>query len=269
MSEEPLVSVIIPIYNGEKYVASCLDNMMAQTYKKIEIIVVDDGSKDDSAKIVREYSVKLISHEKNRGLSAARNTGIDAAQGEYIHFMDVDDAINNDYYREMVGAITEADADIACGGMVNEKHYYKTQRFRKKKVYVSPKAKMRITYVGKWGYVWRYLFRRDFLKRYNLRFEEGRFIEDMIFSLLAVYHSNKLVVVPNTEYFYYHRENSIMNNKEVTHRNKKREDKLHAVGFQYDFSEKNNIKIPGVNTGRFVYTMRKIYLSLSKLQNPF
>ncbi len=269
MSENPLVSVIIPVYNGEKYVASCLNNMMAQTYKKMEIIVIDDGSKDDSAKIAREYPVKLISHAKNRGLSAARNTGIDAAQGEYIHFMDVDDTINNDYYREMVEAITEAGADIACGGMVNEKHHYKTWRFKERKVYVSPKAKMKVTYVGKWGYVWRYLFRKDFLKSYNLRFEEGRFIEDMIFSLLAVYHSNRLVVVPNTEYFYYHRENSIMNNKDKFHREKRQRDKLHAVRFQRDFSEKNNIKIPGVNTGRITYTMRKMVLSLSKLQNPF
>lgn len=269
MKKEPLVSVIIPVYNGEKYVASCLDNMMTQTYKKMEIIVIDDGSKDNSTKIICEYPVKLISHEKNRGLSAARNTGIDAAQGEYIHFMDVDDTINNDYYREMVEAITEADADIACGGMVNEKHYYKTQRFKKRKVYVSPRDKMRATYVGKWGYVWRYLFRTDFLRKYNLRFEEGRFIEDMIFSLLAVYHSNKLVVAPNTEYFYYHRENSIMNNKDEAHRKKKRQDKLHAVKLQHDFSKKNNIKIPGVNTSRIAYTMRKIFLSLSKLQNPF
>lgn len=269
MSEEPLVSVIIPVYNGEKYVASCLDNMLAQTYKKLEIIVIDDGSKDDSAKIAREYPVKLVSHGKNKGLSAARNTGIDIAQGEYIHFMDVDDAINNDYYREMVAAITEANADVACGGMFNEKHYYKTQHFKNKKVYVSPKIKMKVTYVGKWGYVWRYLFRKDFLKRYNLRFEEGRFIEDMIFSLLAVYHSNRLVVVPNTEYFYCHRENSIMNNKDEIHRMKKRQDRLHADKFQRDFSEKNHIKIPGVNTGRIAYTMRKIFLSLYRLQNPF
>ena len=186
MTKEPLVSVIIPVYNGEKYVSSCLDNMMAQTYRKMEIIVVDDGSNDHSAEIARQYPVKLISHEKNRGLSSARNTGIDAAQGEYIHFMDVDDSINNDYYREMVEAITAMEADIACGGMVNEKHSYKTQRFKKRKVYVSPRDKMRVTYVGKWGYVWRYLFRIDFLRRYNLRFEEGRFIEDLIFSLLAV-----------------------------------------------------------------------------------
>lgn len=269
MSEEPLVSVIIPVYNGEKYVASCLDNMMSQTYKKMEIIVIDDGSKDDSAKIAQRYPVKLISHSKNRGLSVARNTGIDASRGEYIHFMDVDDAVNNDYFMEMVGAITEADADIACGGMVNEKHYYKTRRFKERKVYVSPSAKMKVTYVGKWGYVWRYLFRKDFLNSYNLRFEEGRLIEDMIFSLLAVYNSNRLVVVPNTEYFYYHRENSIMSNRNKANREKKRRDKLHAVRFQHDFSKKNNIKIPGVNTGRIAYTIRKIFLSLSKFQNPF
>lgn len=269
MKKEPLVSVIIPVYNGEQYVASCLDNMMAQTYKKLEIIVIDDGSKDDSAKIISQYPVKLIAHEKNRGLSAARNTGIDAAKGEYIHFMDVDDAISPDYYKELVGAITATDADIACGGMVHEKHHYKTQRFKKRKVYVSVEDKMKVTYVGKWGYVWRYLFRTDFLKENNLRFEEGRFIEDLIFSLHAIYYSYKLVVTPNAEYFYYFRENSILNNKNVEHREKRRQDKSHAVQLQLDFSKENNIKIPGVNTGKTAYTMRKIFLSLVKLQNPF
>jgi glycosyltransferase involved in cell wall biosynthesis len=269
MEKEPLISVVIPVYNGEQYVASCLDNMASQTYKNLEIIVVDDGSTDKSAEIARKYRANLIRHEKNCGLSAARNTGIDAAKGEYIHFMDVDDGINNEYYFEMVKAITETGADIACGGMMNEKRYYKTQRFKKKKVYISAKAKMKATYVGKWGYVWRYLFRADFLKRYNLRFEEGRLIEDLKFSLLAVYHANKLVVVPNAEYIYYYRENSIINNKNEAHRKKKREDKLHAVKFQHDFSKRNNIRIPGVNTGRAVYMMRKIFLSLSKRQNPF
>lgn len=262
MNNSKLISVIIPVFNGEKYVASCLDNMMNQTYKNLEIIVVDDGSVDDSAKIAHKYPVKLISHDKNRGLSAARNTGIDAASGDYIHFMDVDDAINNDYYKNMIDAIVSENADIACGGMVNEKYKYKTQRFKTKKVYSSTEAKMKATYVGKWGYVWRYLFKLDFLRTQNLRFEEGRFIEDLIFSIQAVFYSNKLVVVPGTEYYYYHRENSILTNKDKTHREKRRADKKHAKSEVLRFANSKNIKLPGVNSGRMSYLVRKLYLSV-------
>ena len=182
MNKEPLVSVVIPVYNGEQYVKSCLDMMMTQSYQNLEIIVVNDGSVDQSAAMAKGYQVKVINHEQNRGLSAARNTGIDAATGEFIHFMDVDDTINIDYYKALVEAIIDTEADIACGGMVNEKKSYKTRLYRKRKTLISTKEKLEATYVGKWGYVWRYLFKLDFLKQHGLRFEEGRFIEDMMFS---------------------------------------------------------------------------------------
>lgn len=255
--KEPVVSVIIPVYNGEKYVESCIENVISQTYKNLEIIVVDDGSVDRSASIAMKYPVNLIHHEKNRGLSAARNTGIEAAKGEYIHFMDVDDAINSDYYMEMVKAITETGADIACGGMINEKRNSKTQLFKTKKVYTSIQNKLKITYVGKWGYVWRYLFRLNFLKENALRFEEGRFIEDMIFSLPAVYHANKVVVVPNTQYMYYNRENSIMNNRDEEHLKKRRQDWEYVKSFRDDFSSKYGVKLPGVHTGKIAYVFQK------------
>jgi glycosyltransferase involved in cell wall biosynthesis len=258
MSEEPLVSVIIPVYNGETYVKPCLDMMMSQSYKNLEIIVVDDGSVDESALMTEGYPIKLISHKQNRGLSAARNTGIDAAKGIYIHFMDVDDAINSDYYKTLVDAILETGSDIACGGMVNEKKNYKTWLFKKREAFTSTEDKLKTTFVGKWGYVWRYLFRLDFLKQHNLRFEEGRFIEDLMFSLPAVYYAEKLVVVPGAEYLYYQRENSIMTKKDKEHRKKRREDHNYAKAYRTAFAQKHNIKIPGLDTGRTAYVLRKI-----------
>lgn len=260
----PLISVIIPVYNGAQYVKSCLDMMINQSYKNLEIIVVDDGSVDDSRLMTQGYPVKLIKHETNRGLSAARNTGIDAAQGEFIHFMDVDDAINSEYYTALVEAISETESDIACGGMINDKKNYKTWTFKKRKTLSATQEKLMATYVGKWGYVWRYLFRLDFLKQYNLRFEEGRFIEDLMFSLPAVYHSDKLVVVPGAEYFYYQRENSIMTRKDEEHRKKRREDHIHAKDFRNAFAKNHNLKIPGLDTGRAAYVLRKIIKSIWK-----
>lgn len=258
MKETPLVSVIIPVYNGEQYVKQCIELMLNQSYKNLEIIVVDDGSADKSASVAQEFPVKLIRHEKNRGLSAARNTGIDAAQGKYIHFMDVDDEINLGYYEALVDAITETAADVACGGMVNEKKSYKTWLFTKRKVFTSTNEKLEATFVGKWGYVWRYMFSLDFLKSQNLRFEEGRFIEDLMFSLPAVFYAGKVVVVPGAEYLYYQRENSIMTRKDEAHRKKRREDHNHAKAYRKAFANEHNIKIPGLDTGRIAYIFRKL-----------
>ena len=159
-------------------------------------------------------------------------------------------------------AIVETQADIACAGMVQEHTNYKTQRFKKRQVYVSTKDKLTVTYVGKWGYVWRYLFRLNFLREHDLRFEEGRFIEDLLFSLPAVYFSKKLVTVPNAEYFYNLSENSILTNKEKTHRDKRRADKKYAKAQVHSFAKEHNLKIPGVNSGRISYIIRKFYRSV-------
>ncbi|WP_293298914.1 glycosyltransferase family 2 protein [Pedobacter sp. UBA4863] len=258
VNHAPLVSVIVPVYNGEKYVQACLENLLGQTYKNLEIIVVDDGSKDQSGDIAQQFPVKLIRLAENKGLSAARNTGINAATGEYIHFMDVDDTINTDYYKNMVGAIMETGADVACGGMVNQKFRHKIIRFKQIEVFSSIEKKLSVTYVGRWGYVWRYLFRTDFLKKHNLCFEEGRFIEDLIFSMAAVYYTEKLVVVPGAEYTYYETENSIMTKANKAHRHKVHQDWLHAKKLMLDFAAEHNFKIPGVNTGKLAYKWWKI-----------
>lgn len=249
--KEPLISVIIPIYNGESYVKGCIENMLEQSYRNLEIIVVDDGSTDNSTKIAEKYPVKIVSLGKNHGLSAARNTGIENAKGEYIHFMDVDDAINLDFYKEMAVAITETDADIACCGMINELKPHRTILFSERVLLTSTADKLKITNVGKWGFSVRYLFKMSFLKTHNLQFEIGRLVEDLPFSLSAVYYSKKLVIVPNAVYTYIRRENSIMTRKDKAHRKKKHQDLRYVKEFRHKFARQHNFKIPGVPTGRF------------------
>jgi len=252
----PLVSVIVPVYNGEAYVRNCLENLMGQSYKNIEIIVVDDGSTDRSAEIAGEFPARLFRHPQNRGLSASRNTGMDCAKGEYIHFMDVDDNINTDFYLEMTKTAMETGADIACCCMVNQNRRHRSQFFRKKRTLTGIGEKLCATNVGRWGYVWRYLFRADFLRRQKLRFEEGRLVEDMPFSLAAVFFANKVVLVPGAAYIYESWENSIMNNNDKTHRAKRHRDWLHAKAFRSDFAKRHGFKVPGVNTGRLAYWYR-------------
>jgi len=244
------------VYNGEAYVRGCLENLMAQSYKNLEIIVVDDGSTDRSAAIAGEFPVEVIRHPQNRGPSASRNSGMDRAKGEYIHFMDVDDGINTDFYLEMASSATGTDADIACCSAVNRVKPHRSQFFRKKRTLTSTGKKLETTNVGRWGFVWRYLFRTAFLREQHLRFEEGRLIEDLPFSLAAVFFANKVTLSPRAIYTYESQENSLMNNKDKVHREKRRTDLLHAHAFRKEFAQKHGFKIPGVNTGRVAYWYR-------------
>jgi glycosyltransferase involved in cell wall biosynthesis len=250
MESKKLISVIIPVYNGEKYLAQCIENILCQTFKNLEIIVVNDGSTDNTAKIAEKYPVRII-HQENRGLSAARNTGMDSATGEYIHFMDVDDWINLDYYSYMMDAILLTDADMACGGMVNEIKPHRTLLYSERLLLSIIDDKLSITNVGRRGYVWRYLFKKSFLDEKKLRFEVGRLVEDLPFSLQAVYFAEKIVTVPNAIYYYKKRENSIMMTKHPVARKKRHEGWIKTKEFRQQFAIEHNIRIPGVRSGKF------------------
>ena len=115
-----MISIIVPIYNVEKYLSKCIDSILAQTYNDIEVILVDDGSPDNCPMICDEYAQKdnrvIVIHQKNAGVSAARNAGLKAAHGEYIGFVDPDDWISSSMYQEMITALERENADLAiCG----------------------------------------------------------------------------------------------------------------------------------------------------------
>lgn len=118
--KRPLITVIVPVYNVEKYLKKCLDSIVSQTYNNLQIILVNDGSTDESAAICAEYlkrdkRIELIS-QKNAGLSAARNTGIRKAKGEYLAFIDSDDCVDLDYLEYLYGRIVGSNADLSiCG----------------------------------------------------------------------------------------------------------------------------------------------------------
>lgn len=123
--ENKLISVIIPVCNTEKYVAKCLDSILNQTYKNIEVIAVNDGSTDNSASVLEEYSkkdsrIKIVTHEKNRGLFRARITGMKVAKGDYFGFIDSDDYISPDYYRRLLWVAEKNNCDAVAGKVVHE-----------------------------------------------------------------------------------------------------------------------------------------------------
>jgi glycosyltransferase involved in cell wall biosynthesis len=244
----PLVTVIIPVYNGEKYITDCIQNMLNQSYGNLEILIINDGSSDNTAKLAEKFPVTIINFDQNQGLSVARNTGIDAAKGDYIHFMDVDDEINLDFYKEMVEAILVTESDIACCGMINELKPHRTVIFSKQEVFTNINDKLKSTNVGRWGFSVRYLIKKEMLNRHSIRFEKGRFVEDLPFSLAAVYYSQKIVLVKNAVYTYKLQENSIMTNNNREHKRKRRVDLNHMKEVRHKFANEHNIKIPGIPT---------------------
>lgn len=199
----PLVSVIIPMYNAEKFIAKCIEHLIHQTYKKIEIIVVDDGSKDKSVEICTKYKrndarIRIIS-QKNAGPSVAMNTGLDAAHGEYIHFHDHDDFVNLDFFEKMIYAAQLTNADVLCGE-VNQPEY-NFPKFEHIEICTTLSDKILTTRANKFNPAWRYVYKKSFLDSNNLRYEPAIFgAQDLFFTKSAIILANSVATVPGAVY---------------------------------------------------------------------
>lgn len=132
MKEKPLVSIIVPVYNVEKYLSECIDSILSQTYENIEIILIDDGSTDKSAQICDEYTIKdkrsMVVHKTNEGVSAARNDGLKAANGQLIMFVDSDDWIDSETCGTAVNAMEESGADVVMWSYISENNGGKSRK---------------------------------------------------------------------------------------------------------------------------------------------
>ena len=204
----PKVSIIIPVYNCERYLKKCLDSLLKQTLKDIEIICINDGSTDNSIKILQKYADKdariLIIDQENKGVSAARNAGVEKAAGEFIGFVDSDDWVNLTFYEKLYNAAQKYDADIAVGGITRVHKFYK-HFYLKYKQEISTddyKEKLRICDVPDRCYMANKLYRKEMLKLHNLKFEESRLYEDIMLTPQVLYYAKKLVAVPGAYYYY-------------------------------------------------------------------
>ena len=134
MKKNNLISIIVPIYNVEKYLKKCIDSIINQTYKNLEIILVDDGSPDNCGKICDEYAKKdnriKVIHKENGGVSSARNVGVENATGEYIGFVDSDDYIEKDMYEVLINNLKKENADIS---IISNYEVYKNKIIENKK----------------------------------------------------------------------------------------------------------------------------------------
>ena len=210
---ESLISIIIPVYNVALYLREALDSVINQTYKNLEIIIVDDGSTDESGLICDEYTfdprVKVI-HQENQGLSGARNTGLDIMQGEYVSFLDPDDAFRPEMLQIMLDAIQKYDADLAvCGystcwteGRLDNKNNNKKNYYNDKvELFDSIDAQRRILAGRMNVVVWNKLYKKYLWD--NLRFPVGHVYEDLRVIFYILEKANSVLTIP--EVLVYHR----------------------------------------------------------------
>lgn len=212
-----LISVVIPVYNTEKYLERCVDSVINQSYKNLEIIIVNDSSTDNSMKIIDRYCntdnrCKCINLEKNVGVGNARNIGINEANGKYLAFIDSDDWIDSNYYIELYSAIIETKANVAVSGIKTDynnsisstlRYEYKFQNLIDNKFALSLLTNRYSQDVFISPIVNNKLYLTSFLKETKLEFDPSKRAQDNFFSFMLFTYNGNIVLVPNTYYHYY------------------------------------------------------------------
>ncbi len=215
------ISIIVPVYNVSRYIERCLLSLIRQTYRDIEIIIVDDCGTDDSIRKAEQLAatdsrLKIIHNTCNQGLAEARNIGMEAVTTEYIAFLDSDDWVAPDFYDKLYRNIVHYQADIAVGNVLyyRKEHYSLTHEWVSlwnfkldKKVAVTPEEKQYNIYACA---CWNKLYRTSLFKDNKLLFPKNLLIEDVPITVLTTILANKLVMVDDAILYYRQREDSIM-----------------------------------------------------------
>lgn len=211
------LSIIVPVYGVEKYIDKCLNSLVKQSLKEIEIIVVNDGTKDNSQKIidkyVKKYPDKIKSYIKeNGGQGSARNYGLKKATGEYIGYVDSDDFVEKDMYKKLYNKAKENNYDIVVCGNYNVSEDYQNKNID---TFINNyNTDLENIFFGKMA-VWNKIYKRDILIKNKLEFKEKVWYEDLAFTLKAIMNSNTFAFIDEPLYDYLIREGSTMNNSNV------------------------------------------------------
>lgn len=215
------ISVVIPVYNAEKYIKKCLDSIINQTYTDLEIILINDGSQDESGNICNEYAKKdsriKVVHQKNQGVVFARINGFDLSTGDYISFIDADDWLELDTYKVIVNKLVDADILLYQTYDFKEGQLYKRESPNKIGIYETHASieKEFLQYIvwrpdnivgAGWGCLWNKLFRRELVES-NIKYlnEKIWYAEDRLQNVCMFLDAKKIVVID--DYLYYYRKN--------------------------------------------------------------
>lgn len=206
--KNPLISIVMPAYDVENFIAEAIESVLAQTYSHWELIVVDDGSKDRSADIAKSYMahdlrIKVVS-KPNGGLSDARNFGLKYASGQYVHFFDSDDCIDAHYYSDILESLDDGEHDIVISGFTtehrNKENTIISQTFLEAQPIGASTAAELLKFID---FAWNKLFRRSFIEENDLKYEKGLYlIEDCEFMSRALSFSPRIIVSQCVGYHY-------------------------------------------------------------------
>lgn len=239
----PKFSIIIPVYNVEKYIIKCLDSVFNQTEKDFEVIVVNDGTKDNSIELIKHYNIKII-NQKNQGLSAARNRGVKEAKGEYLLFLDSDDYLENDTLKQISKSL-ENNPDIVRFQIREvyedgKKMDYKEERFKNKSGVEAFKLITKYHFVEN---AWCYAIKREYYNNYKFSFKVGTYHEDYGLIPLIILKANKVNSISYIGYNYVQRQGSIMNSNDYQKTRKKVDDFYNHYRYLLEEAKKTNLDI--------------------------
>ena len=257
-----LLSIIVPVYNTEKYLTKCIDSLVNQSYGNIEIILVNDDSQDNSIDIINEYAskdsrIKVVNHEKNRGLFQARISGVESSCGEYLAFVDSDDFVSCDWFRPMIETLKTENVDMVLGNTVNVddkgvRTYYNNYRsFNKNKKTLYGKELMQTFFRQRgecfiWHTVWNKVYKADFVRnciKYCVDMPEPLIMgEDIAFSSVFYTQAQALAFCDNDAYFYVrHKSASTSVTLPVEKLYKNLDDIIHVFQFVEKYLLKTNL----------------------------
>ena len=207
------ISVIVPVYNVEKYIEKCVKSLLAQSLKELEIIFIDDRGTDNSVNIIKKYvsensGIKILSNETNQGVAVSRNRGMKIAQGEFIAFLDADDWVEKDFYEKLYEKAIEENADIVRGGVVYEnKGEQKTNKGVEHKIKQIAEAKRFIPLAYNWGFGLS-IYKKELLEENHLEFPLLTNGEDIVFLVKALYYCKKFAYDFSAQYHYVQHQDS-------------------------------------------------------------
>lgn len=270
--KQPLISMIIPVYNIENYVSRCVESAINQSYENLEILLIDDGSEDASGEICDRYGEKCskirVIHKENGGLSEARNVGIETARGEYIVFLDGDDFITKKYVANLFNAIEQVSCDLAISMFMNVVDGQKIELntagvLENLRVASSEDCLKSLLYQrgietsapGK-------IYKRELLG--ELRFPVGKLYEDVMFTVQMIARSSRIAIIDNVDYMYYQRRGSI----QYQQFDKRKMDSIrHSLELE-QFVERNYPKLIGASHCRRFNAACNIVLQIPSGEYP-
>ena len=255
------ISVIIPVYNAEKYISRCLESVINQSYKDFEVICIEDKSKDNSLDILREYAkkdnrIKVIENFENKGAALTRNVGIDAAAGDYIYFIDADDYIDEKYLECMIEKIEKENCNIVLNlSIVNETNGTETLYKHPSMPDIKEGCIDKFTSIHDAPcFIWARMYRKAFLNKYNLRFLNTH-ADDVVFNTITTIYGEKTYVFFGEKYHYTVNDTGMTGQAETS--NSKDLNHIKAHSMIYDFLKERKMLDDKLKLFR-VYTFIKV-----------